>query len=186
VTEEERFTAIFEAHYRRVDAYVRRRVPPSATADIVAETFLAAWRHLDRLSDQPLPWLYRVAALEIAHRRRTVVRDEQLWLRAAASPWSFTEEDPAELVAGRDQWATAFGSLSEADREVLRLVAWEDLEHQEAAEALGCTVMAFRVRLHRARRRLSASATKRSATEIPEVPVFPSERPAYDVDGLGN
>jgi len=186
VTDEERFTVIFETHFRSVDAYVRRRVPPSAAPDIVAETFLAAWRHLDRLNDQPLPWLYRAAALEVAHRRRGVQRDERLWQRAAASPWPLIEEDPAELVAGRDQWAAAFSLLSEADREILRLVAWEDLEPTEAAKTLGCTVMAFRVRLHRARRRLTVLAAKRSVHDLSETAAFPNERPAYDVDGLCN
>lgn len=186
MSDEERFTAIFEIYFRRIDAYVRRRVPLSAAPDIVAETFLAAWRHLNRLNDQPLPWLYRAAALEIAHRRRSVERDEQLWQQAAASPWSFIEQDPAELVAGHDRWAAAFSILSEADREVLRLVAWEDLEPTEAAKTLGCTVTAFRVRLHRARRRLTALAATRCVPELSETPEFPHERPAYDVDGLCN
>jgi RNA polymerase sigma-70 factor (ECF subfamily) len=186
VSDEERFTAIFETYFRRVDAYVRRRVPLSVAPDIVAETFLAAWRQLDTLNDQPLPWLYKAAALEIAHRRRSIQRDERLWQRAAAAPRPLIEADPAELVAGRDQWAAAFALLSEADREVLRLVAWEDLEPAEAAKTLGCTVIAFRVRLHRARRRLTALAAKRSAHDLSETPAFPHERPAYDVDGLCN
>jgi RNA polymerase sigma factor (sigma-70 family) len=186
VTDEERFTAIFETYFQRVDAYVRRRVPLSAAPDIVAEIFLAAWRHLDRLGDHPLPWLYRAASFEIARRRRSIQRDELLWQRAAASPWPLLEGDPAELVAGRDQWAAAFARLCEADREVLRLVAWEDLEPTEAAKTLGCTVMAFRVRLHRARRRLTALAAKRSANDLSETPASRHERPACDVDGLCN
>ena len=152
----ERFTIMFETNHHRVLAYVRRRAPASVAPDIVAETFLAAWRHLDRIEEQPLPWLYRAAALEIAHRRRSAQRDARLWERAAAAPWSGFEEDPAEHVVGRDQWVSAFGGLGESDREVLRLVAWENLAPQDAARVLGCTVTAFRVRLHRARRRLSA------------------------------
>jgi RNA polymerase sigma factor (sigma-70 family) len=186
VSEQERFTVMFETHFRRVDAYVRRRVPPSAVPDIVAETFLAAWRRFDCLDDRPLPWLYRAAALEIAHRRREVRRDERLWRRAAASPSALIGEDPAELLAGRDLWASAFASLSEADREVLRLVAWEDLAPNDAAKALGCTVMAFRVRLHRARRRLTASAAKHSVANLSEAPAFTEERAVYDVDGFGS
>lgn len=155
VSDRERFSLIFEAHHGALEAYVRRRVAPSAVADIVAETFLAAWRKLDRIEDQPLPWLYRAAALEIASRHRNQERDESLWRRVAASPWSFPE-DPADVVVCRDQWALAFDSLSEPDREVLRLVAWEDLAPNEAASVLGCSIVAFRVRLHRARRRLIA------------------------------
>jgi RNA polymerase sigma-70 factor (ECF subfamily) len=172
VNDHERFTSIFETHHPRVSAYVRRRVPPSAAPDIVAETFLAAWRRLDQLSDQPLPWLYRAAALEISHRRRNAQRDELLWERAAAAPWSLDAEDLAEGVVDRDHWARAFSSLPEADREVLRLVAWEDLAPEEAAKVLDCTVIALRVRLHRARRRLNALAAERSLrnpSPLPEV-----------------
>ena len=157
MNDEERFTTIFVTHHHAVTAYVCRRAPPHAAPDIVAEVFLACWRRLDKLDHQPLPWLYRAASLEIAHRRRSLNRDESLWELAARAPWSFVEDDPAEGVSDRDQWGRAFSSLAEADREVLRLVAWEDLTPQEVARVLGCTVVAFRVRLHRARRRLSAA-----------------------------
>ena len=144
---------------------MRRRVPASAAPDIVAETFLAAWRHLDRLQEQPLPWLYRAAALEISHRRRCAQREARPWERAAAAPWSGFEEDPAEHVVGRDQWVAAFGA-GESDREVLRLVAWENLAPEDAAKVLGCTVTAFRVRLHRTRRRLSAMVQRSTPTPL--------------------
>lgn len=42
--------------------------------------------------------------------------------------------------------------LSEADREVLRLVAWEQLSPRAAARTLGCSQVASRVRFHRAPR----------------------------------
>jgi RNA polymerase sigma-70 factor, ECF subfamily len=171
VSDRERFSLIFEAHRGALEAYVRRRVPPSAVADIVSETFLAAWRKLDQIDHQPLPWLYRAAALEIAYRRRNQQRDESLWHRVASSPWPIAE-DPADVVLGRDQWALAFGSLSEPDREVLRLVAWEDLTPHDAARVLGCSVVAFRVRLHRARRRLIAQ-TAEAAVQLLEPAPFP-------------
>jgi RNA polymerase sigma factor (sigma-70 family) len=170
VNDQERFSLLFEAHRAALEAYVRRRVPPAAVADIVSETFLAAWRKLDRIGDQPLPWLYRAASFEITHCRRNQQRDESLWQRAAASPWLFAPDDPADLVIGRDQWAQAFGSLGEPDREVLRLVAWEDLTPHEAAEVLGCTVVAFRVRLHRARRRLIARTADAAAHRLEPAP----------------
>ena len=44
--------------------------------------------------------------------------------------------------------------LSEVDREVVLLVAWEGLTPVQAATVLGLTSNAFSVRLHRARRRL--------------------------------
>jgi RNA polymerase sigma-70 factor (ECF subfamily) len=45
--------------------------------------------------------------------------------------------------------------LSERDREILLLVAWDGLEPARAARALGARPGAFAVRLHRARRRLA-------------------------------
>jgi RNA polymerase sigma-70 factor, ECF subfamily len=47
--------------------------------------------------------------------------------------------------------------LSESDREILRLVTWEGLDAAAAASVIGCSPATFRVRLHRARRRLAAS-----------------------------
>lgn len=183
MTDEERFTLIFETHYVRVSAYVRRRVPPSSVADIVADTFLAAWRRLEQLDDHPLPWLYRAASLEISRQRRTVQRDQRLWELAAAAPWQMLEgRDPADLAATRAEWKAGFAALAEPDREVLRLVAWEDLETSDAARALGCSVTAFRVRLHRARRRLSALADPPRSERIEPAPLS-SERPSCEVDG---
>lgn len=49
----------------------------------------------------------------------------------------------------------AFGRLSGDDREALALVAWDGLTPAKAARSLGCSPVAFRVRLHRARRRLA-------------------------------
>ena len=48
----------------------------------------------------------------------------------------------------------AWAQLSSSDREVLALVAWEELSVADAARVFGCTAPVFSVRLHRARRRL--------------------------------
>jgi hypothetical protein len=69
------------------EAYVRRRMPPSAVADIVSETFLAAWRKLDQVDDQPLPWLYRAAALQLSpeacwHMDRSMVLKRRICVLA--------------------------------------------------------------------------------------------------------
>jgi len=42
----ERFTAIYEANYHRILGYALRRTSRDDTADVVAETFLVAWRRL--------------------------------------------------------------------------------------------------------------------------------------------
>jgi len=47
----------------------------------------------------------------------------------------------------------ALKALSREDREALLLIAWEELTPSQAARSLGISATAFRVRLHRARRR---------------------------------
>jgi RNA polymerase sigma-70 factor (ECF subfamily) len=49
----------------------------------------------------------------------------------------------------------ALRALRPRDREVLILSAWDELGAAEAAEVLGCSPTAYRIRLHRARRRFA-------------------------------
>ena len=45
---EARFDALYDAHFRDLLAFALRRVErPDDAADVVAETFLVAWRRLD-------------------------------------------------------------------------------------------------------------------------------------------
>jgi RNA polymerase sigma-70 factor (ECF subfamily) len=134
-----------------------RRSDDRATAEeAVSETFLVAWRRLDAVPDEPLPWLLGVARKVIANQRRAAGRrtpDGPLVpLEAVADP--APGAGIADLVADREAFAEAFTALSPADREVLALVNWDGLSPKEAASVLGCTPATFYLRLHRARRRL--------------------------------
>lgn len=148
-----RFRSFFEQHYEAVLAYVLRRIEVGATEDLVAETFLIAWRRFDSVPDDPLPWLYTVARNLISNHRRGAVRRDAFLVSLRGEP-SRERADPAEELATRSEILTAFRRLSSRDRETLSLVAWEGLSAERAAKALGCSVGAFWVRLHRARRRL--------------------------------
>lgn len=54
------FTAVYERHYAAVLRFAVRRVGEAHARDVVAETFLIAWRRwTDRPTDDALPWLYR-------------------------------------------------------------------------------------------------------------------------------
>jgi DNA-directed RNA polymerase specialized sigma24 family protein len=57
----ERFTVLYDRHYRNVLGYVLLRAEQDAAEDVVSETFLVAWRRLDGLPDPVLPWLLGVA-----------------------------------------------------------------------------------------------------------------------------
>jgi RNA polymerase sigma factor (sigma-70 family) len=151
----ERFERSFREHYADVLAFALRRVDGRhAAEDAAAETFAVAWRRRDLVPDEPLAWLYAIALRVIANQRRAGGRRRRLSERLTFEFDRTGGVDHAEASARRDAFAAAFGQLSDGDREVLRLVAWDGLEPEEAARVLGCSHGAFRVRLHRARRRL--------------------------------
>jgi RNA polymerase sigma factor (sigma-70 family) len=144
--------AVFDRLYREfgpdVLAFCRRRVPPELADDATAETFLVVWRRLSEVPRSPRGWLLGIARLTLANQRRSVRRRDALierlgWERSAER----TSADPRPLIE-------ALGRLSEPDQEALLLSAWDGLNSREAAQVLGCTPAAFRLRLHRARRRL--------------------------------
>jgi RNA polymerase sigma-70 factor, ECF subfamily len=163
------FTGVFESCYSPVLAYARRRVGADLAQDVVAAAFLAAWRSLDELGSQPLPWLYRAAHFEIANQRRALARRARLDDRARLVPQDLVAEDHSDLVVADMQLAAAFRSLSEADREVLRLATWEGLTAVQASEVIGCSVAAAKGRLHRARERLSRMLDAGAASPGPRL-----------------
>jgi RNA polymerase sigma-70 factor, ECF subfamily len=150
----DRFEAIFAANYDALVRYAIRRVGVDGADEVVAETFLVAWRRLDDVPDHALPWLYATARRTIANELRRRRRAQRLGHRidANAAPTSI---DPADAVPERLQLQAAFAGLSERDREVLRLAEWERLAPADAALVLGCRAATYTVRLHRARRRLA-------------------------------
>jgi RNA polymerase sigma-70 factor (ECF subfamily) len=122
--------------------------------EVVAETFLVAWRRLDDVPPYPLPWLLGVARGVTANVRRSARRRDALHQRLAAHDHVSRQGGPPATQV--DRVAVALHRLRDGDREVLTLVAWDGLSHEEAAESLGCSRRTFAVRLHRARRRLRA------------------------------
>lgn len=169
------FEEIYRTCYPAVHGYVSRRLSRSDVDDVVAEVFTTAWRRFDDLPGVPLPWLYRVAANHLAHQYRTDGRRARLAMVGVAAA-----DDEFDAVCGRlDDGAlvrTALGLLSEADVEVLRLWAWEQLEPAQIAVVLDCSAPAARVRLHRAKRRL------RAALPDPGPEPAPAPRPSLITD----
>jgi RNA polymerase sigma-70 factor (ECF subfamily) len=70
-TPEDRFEALYAEHYGRVLAYVLRRAPAAVASDVVADVFLVAWRRLEQVPDDPVPWLLGVARKTLANERRS-------------------------------------------------------------------------------------------------------------------
>ncbi len=152
----ERFEAVYRELYDPICGYALRRVrKPEDAAEVIAETFATLWRRFDRCpqGDELRPWLFGVARRVIANQRRGERRRSALSERLVENlDRSALERFDAQENAG--QLARAFASLSESDRELLSLVAWEGLTREELAVALGTSRAVARLRLHRARKRL--------------------------------
>jgi RNA polymerase sigma-70 factor, ECF subfamily len=163
------FEELFHAHYWAVRGYVLRRSPLAAVDDVVAETFLIAWRRHEILGEDPLPWLLGVARRVLANQQRAERRRGALAARlqglfaGQAPDW-----DPPSAM--RHELAIAMRGLPPQEREALLLVAWEGLEPARAARAAGCSAAAFRTRLHRARRHVAAA--------LAEPPIAPTSSTA--------
>jgi RNA polymerase sigma-70 factor (ECF subfamily) len=157
--EHDRFKAMYAQHYPAVLRYAARRVGAEAARDIAAETFLTAWRRLDRVPpEQSLPWLYATARRCLANELRRQDRRERMNSRVrdeAARGQDVAGQELSERVAERLAVVAALAALRPDDQEVLRLIEWERLDVAAAAQVMGCSAATFRVRLHRARRRFA-------------------------------
>lgn len=152
----ERFEAAYRELYAPVCGYVLRRTrEPEDAAEVVAETFATLWRRFDSCprGSELRPWLFGVARRVAANQRRGERRRTALGERLAES----LDREAFDLLGPVDETsdlARAFAGLSEPDRELLSLVAWEGLTREELAVALGTSRAVVRLRLHRARKRL--------------------------------
>lgn len=152
---EQRFEALYLDHYQAIATYVKRRTDsPDDIADVIAETFTAAWRRLPEVppGDEARLWLYGTARRVLANHHRAQERRSALAarLRHEAATWAASDTDHTGDAAHQ-----AFRRLSSDDRELLALVGWEGLKIAEIATVLGTSRGAVRLRLHRARKRLA-------------------------------
>lgn len=156
---ERRFDQLYEQYFRDVLAYCLRRGPVADGYDSANEVFAIAWRRIDDIprGEAARPWLFVVAKRVLYRRRRSVLRFRKLAAKSA-SVVTVGPLNPEAVVVQRAEYdavLVAASRLSQSDREVLSLAAWEGLSHREIAEVLGCSVAAVDQRLHRAKQRLA-------------------------------
>jgi RNA polymerase sigma-70 factor (ECF subfamily) len=122
--------------------------------DIAAETFARAWVARDQIRVGTVKaYLLMIARHLYTDGRRRDWRAAEL---DAAMP--DPAPDPEAAASGREELAgvlRALQELSEPDRAALLLSAREGLSHEEIAAALGLSVTAVKVKIHRARLKLS-------------------------------
>ena len=152
-----RFERLFNEMRDDLLAYALRRTgSPEDAADVLAETFLIAWRKLEAIppGDQARLWLFGVARNVLRQRRRLAhpaqVAVERLGgeLRATLATTPPTDPEWSPVLRA------ALEALPEPQREVILLAAWEELNPREIAAVTETPVNLVRVRLHRARVRL--------------------------------
>lgn len=149
------FAQLYSTTSRRVYAYLRRHTDPDTAESVLSEGNLRAWRHLERLEDNPMGWLIVTAKHVLTDQRRPEGRSsrlqEELFSAARSQQWMSLESEVVE----RQALLNALGRLSAKDREALLLVGWDGLDHPSAARVMGCSTVAFTKRLGRARDRLA-------------------------------
>lgn len=148
------FEELYREHATAVYRYFVRRAPAGDAEDLTAEVLATAWR---RRSDVPaeavLPWLYRTAGFVLANHRRKLVP-----LPVESVPEEAADDgDPALAAVADDDVRTALAGLSERDRQILILHAWEGLGGAELAAVLGISRGGADAALSRARSRLTAA-----------------------------
>jgi len=155
----ERFRALYDPGYPRMMAYALRRARTRDEAyDIVGDIFLVAWRRLDEApaEERWMAWLYGIGRRVLANHYRATDRRGRLAERLQAPP----QDEGFELVH------QALDRLRPADREILTLVAWDDLGNDEIAVALELSPGTVAVRLHRARMRLARELGRLGYREV--------------------
>ena len=145
-----RFEAVVAEVFDPLQRYLRRRLPADQVDDVLSETLLVMWRRLaDIPSEATLPWCYAVARGCLANHRRSVGRRAALLRRLEAEPVAPPAEPSDDPVLD-----LAMARLSSADRDLLHLWAWEQLEPREIATVLDLSPNAVSLRLTRVKKKL--------------------------------
>jgi RNA polymerase sigma-70 factor (ECF subfamily) len=154
---EARFTSLYEATYVDLLRFAQRRVHTTHAEDVVAESFLVAWRRLDDLPpqrDDARAWLFGIVRGVLLNTHRGAERQRALAVKLADVPTGSAVDIDADLVARQIDISRAWRQLSDVHQEALALAVLDGLSAPQAAAVLGVSPIAFRLRLSRARRAL--------------------------------
>lgn len=174
--EPELIEALWNKYAQRIFRYLSRRVGHAAAEDLLSDVFVAALDARKRVvahdSGSALPWLYGIAGNIMRHHLRALNADRPLPLAEPAGLLDWASVDARlDAQSQRAQLRAALAVLSEVERELFLLVAWEGLTPTEAAKALGISSVAARSRLHRARRRAQQAFVSTSQEAPPAVQI---------------
>lgn len=155
------FEPLVERHSRALHGYFARRAPGAAD-DLLAELWLQAYatrRGFDPDRGSVRAWLFGVArnVLSAHWRRMAAARPDVMRGSGDDDPWEAVD-DRLVAAAVAPRLRALLTQLPPDERELLLLVAWEQLTPTEAAAVVGIPAATARTRLHRARNRMRAGA----------------------------
>jgi RNA polymerase sigma-70 factor (ECF subfamily) len=156
------FSALYQETNADLLAFLLRRCPTAEdAADYLAEAYLVAWDKRDQIptGSEIRPWLFGVA-------RNVMLRGHQQRARITAATTALAQElESAQALHSRpveehsNRLREAVAELSALDREIITMIAWDQLKPGEIGTSLGLSANVVRVRAHRARARLQAILT---------------------------
>ena len=180
--DESAFPKLVERNQAKIYAMVYRLVTNHAQAeDLTQEVFLRVFRTAPRY--QPMAkfstWIYRIAANvalnAIRSRRKRRFASLQLTENDDGSSWHREVPDPhgappqARLASEElhEKLAEAIADLPENQRIAITLNKYEHMSYQEIADILGCSTMAVKSLLARARCNLRDALAKYLGRDLP-------------------
>nr|WP_237745035.1 RNA polymerase sigma factor [Kribbella catacumbae] len=145
-----------------VHAYLVRRAPDAAD-ELLSEVWLAAFTSrsgFDPALGSVRGWLFGIARhVLLAHYRRAARHVGVALPEPASTDWAAVDAR-LDAVASGQALKEALAALPQVERELLLLVAWEELTPSEAARVVGIPAGTARSRLHRARERMRERLTR--------------------------
>jgi RNA polymerase sigma-70 factor (ECF subfamily) len=155
VDPEQRFRRLYDSTYPDILGYLARRIGELEAVDAAADVFLVAWGRIDDVpeGEAARPWLFGVARNVLRNRRRASRRYWGFLNRYRGLGGGGSSGEPESIVVRRRECEAVLAGLEglrPAERELLRLVAWEELPYAEIAELLGCSRHAVDQRVQRA------------------------------------
>jgi len=149
---QERLERLHQDNAADVLSFLGRRVTtPADAADALSETFIAAWRHIDRMPADPVQarmWLFGVARRVASNARRSSDRRDALTARLGEHLETL---QPTQTDDTTESVLAAISELPRNQAELIKLVLWDGFTVVEAASIVGVRESTARGRYQRAR-----------------------------------
>lgn len=132
----------------------------SEASDIVQESFIRVWKHIDRYDPQKkfTTWLYKIVANLCVDRLRSLKRNRGIFLSRERDPMmeDLPDERDWEGILSREQVAAVIRTLSNrltrTQKLVFTLRDLQDLNMEEVVEITGLSIGSIKTNLHYARK----------------------------------